>query len=476
MITKFITVYFCIFSLNVHALSSRKINEWYNSLNMSGGSYSNRTGASVIKGQSASYYTAGSYVERNKIVSFPKIVTVQSPKMSAGCGGIDLYLGGLETINADKFRKLLRAIAQNSKTMAFMLALKVVSPVIENTINEIQHFANKYLKMNLDSCKAAQNLVGGAMEYMGKKNANCIVKKIEKDGVSWQKAEEMCGNGGQMSTIEGKAANRISFVKGNIAWYVLMEDPYFSNDLEFSELIMNITGTLIITGSDAGDFKEIPSAIKNNFSSDRFENIYNALLRGKKLAGKQHLQLYTCKDRVKDRNACSRISDSLKAVETNFDGLETKIQIIIKSISDKIYRDEKLDSVEKGLISSTSIPIYKLLISAAGALPNSNISLSVGNDYSRLIAEDILLKSLGSVLSKVDLLASNAKNIKGSDELKKFQNNLISAMNGLERKRLNVRRTIEQKMELMARIQRYEKMIIGKLSSNIINNLNWSSL
>ncbi len=460
-----------LFTLKSSAGLDDKVKQWFNENN-----YSNSTSAHYYQAQSAQYITAPSYVERNEVMEFPQLLSVQAPKMSAGCGGIDLYMGGLQAVNADKFLGALRAIGQNSKTLAFMLALKTVTPMIENVINEVQHFSNQYLNMNMNSCKAAQALVGGVMGQMGKRNANCIVSTIESTGVSWQKAEEICGQGGQMSAVEGAEPNKIDFIKGNLAWYILMQEPYFSSDLEFAQIVMNITGTVIISGDDKSEFRVIPSSLKDKFTSDRFNNIYNAILEGKDTAGKkQELKIYRCSELKNDPYGCMVISQIPEVTSTNFEGLKTQVEKIFSSIASKILKDEALSPTEIGLINSTSIPVYKLLVSSLGAFPNTGIVERNIKDYTRLVAEDLLLKSLKTVISKVEMAASNPKNIKGSSQIKEYKEDLMAVLGGLEEKSKDVKAISNQRLELQMMIRDYEKTILGRLNTNIINNLSWSA-
>lgn len=465
----YIFLYFLF--LNSFAGIDEKVSKWFNDNN-----FKNRTNPSVYKAQGANYLSGGSYSERNEVVDSINFVDIQTPKISAGCGGIDMYMGGFKAANTEEFIKMLRAIGQNSKTLAFMLALKVVTPMIENEINDIQNIANKYLKMNVDSCQFAQKLVGGSLEYMGKRNANCIVSALS-DGraESWDEASQQCGAEGKTNQIEGDNPNKTGFIKGNLAWQILMEDPFFKNDLDFAELVMNITGTVIIDGSDQVKFREIPSAIKEQFTTNRFYNIYNTFLKGGRTSSREKLKIYKCIDRSSSKKGCSRISNFPESVKVGFVGLEFRIRKILKSINQKIYKDEKLNDVEIGLISSTEIPIYKFMVTSAAAIPNSIIT-SNGGSYARLIAEEILLKSLSQIISKVHMLSLNTPGIKGSQEVLNFKKDTEMILSGLEKRKDTIRLSAERKMDLFFKIKSYEKLIVSRMSSRIISNLNWSSL
>ena len=67
-------------------------------------------GPSTHNAQSARYTTLGGISMRTPVVPNLQLGQIQTPRFSAGCGGIDLYAGGFSAINADQFVENLRAI------------------------------------------------------------------------------------------------------------------------------------------------------------------------------------------------------------------------------------------------------------------------------------------------------------------------------------------------------------------------------
>jgi conjugative transfer pilus assembly protein TraH len=63
----------------------------------SSGMASNVTTPGSYQDQAAGFYTGGSIVTRNSVRN-AQIATVQMPGFRAGCGGIDLWLGGFSHI------------------------------------------------------------------------------------------------------------------------------------------------------------------------------------------------------------------------------------------------------------------------------------------------------------------------------------------------------------------------------------------
>ncbi|ATF10075.1 hypothetical protein BTN50_1637 (plasmid) [Candidatus Enterovibrio altilux] len=72
------------------------------------------------------------------------------------------------------------------------------------------------------------------------------------------------------------------------------------------------------------------------------------------------------------------------------------------SIIDKIYTDISLSNEEKGLISSTKIPLYCYLAITAAYFPRGSDVSRLTNEYTKLITQDILLRSLMQLSKKLN--------------------------------------------------------------------------
>ncbi|MDQ3230345.1 MAG: conjugal transfer protein TraH [Pseudobdellovibrionaceae bacterium] len=449
--------------------TAQKLDQWFDMQN-----FGNVTRPGVYEGQTARYATFGGVSSRYPVVYPFKFFDVQTPKFSAGCGGIDLYTGGFSAINADEFINNLRAIGQNAKSLAFMLALQVVSPQLSGAMENIQNWADKFKLAGMDSCEAATKLVGGAMEMFGQEQGNCIVKRMNENGEDWNQAKYKCTTGGARQSTIASNANVVDFVKGNLTWHVLMSDGLFSTDIEFAELIMNITGTVILKPASAASdapqvLRIIEPAVKDTGVHDRFINIYNSLLNGSDSTDK--LFLYTCTDRTSAKEACLSVSDSPVESTPNWTGMKKKIKNLLTSIVDKIYADTPLNAQEKGLISSTTIPLYRYLAASSAFFPK-NSQVGIGYDFVDIIAEDILLRALQGVVSKVSLLASNQQT-STSKKLIDYRDDVRGVLKAIHRMQEDNQKRATNYVEMQQQIQLYERMMMSRLSSGLITSAMW---
>jgi conjugative transfer pilus assembly protein TraH len=463
------------FSTSLVADTASKVNSWFSNMN-----YSTVTNPGVYEGQSARYATLGGVSTRAPITQPFNFVNVQTPKFSAGCGGIDFYAGGFSAIDADQFIDNLRAIGQNAQSLAFMLAIQVVSPQLSGVMEDIQTFADKYLNLNMDSCEAATELVGGTMDYFGAKEGNCTVKRMQDFGEDWTTANYACTTGGKIKSTEssGGEPNKVDFIKGNLAWYVLMQDPFFSSDTQFAEVILNLTGTVIIADSGGADdapsdVRIIQPALSGETQKERFDNIYTALLMGTNAAN--NLQIYRCSGTASSNpNGCTTMTGSLQTVTPNWTGLYTRIQNLVASIVAKIYSDTPLTNEEKGLIASTSIPLYRYLAATAAYFPRGADVSRLTSDYTSLIAEDILIRSLNAVIDKVEQRSSVLTGgMAEADRIKKYREDLDGVLRGLAKLRKENDFDVEQYFVMQQRIQLYEKALMSRLGNGMITSAMW---
>lgn len=464
-----------IFPSLIVADTAAKVDSWFNNMN-----YSSVTTPGVYEGQTARYATLGGLSMRAPVTQPFQLFNVQTPKFTAGCGGLDFYTGGFSAIDANQFVDNLRAIGQNAQSLAFMLAIQIVSPQLSDQMESIQAAAAKFQNMAQDSCQAATALVGGGLKVLDREKSSCIATRQTEHLEDFVTASFACSTGGQRKSTIGADGerNKTDFVKGNIAWYVLMQDPFFRGDTSFAEVVMNITGTAIIDDvaspdSDAPSaLNSIPAAITSTTEKERFDNIYKALLHGQNAHDK--LQIYRCDPITDDPNGCLVVSSTLQVINPGWVGLYERVEMLLNSIVNKISTDAPLDLQEQGLVRSTTVPIFRFLSAATTQFPvNTNIS-AITKEYTSLIAHDILLRSLKSIVEQAEYRSKALKKGLGEGEnVKVFREQLEEVMAGLEKKRKENEYTANQMLSMQTRIYQYEKALLPMLSNNIVNGSMW---
>lgn len=126
---------------------------------------SNTTNPQSYQSASRHVFAGGGIVAKNKIFS-SDVISFTPPSFTAGCGGINMYLGSFSFINKDQIVTLFRSIAQNAIGYLFKIALKALSEMISSTIEEFQNIVQKLNEYLGNSCQIAQGLVDGGIEAL----------------------------------------------------------------------------------------------------------------------------------------------------------------------------------------------------------------------------------------------------------------------------------------------------------------------
>lgn len=134
------------------------------------GSYQgNVTPAGVYQSSGMNTVTGGGFVYRAPRKDFNAFYFTP-PSLSAGCGGIDLFLGAFGIPSREEFVAFLRNIGTALPGLAFQLALQSLAPDLNEQVTSFRDMIRQYTNMFQDSCTSAQNLLkmSGAEQWIQK--------------------------------------------------------------------------------------------------------------------------------------------------------------------------------------------------------------------------------------------------------------------------------------------------------------------
>ena len=154
---RLLIVLLAVFPLfNTYAGVDSELDSFFNNMGYS----SNYTKGGVYEDQSGGYYTGGRLYARAPSRSID-VMNLQAPSLKTGCGGIDMFMGGMSHINAQDFVKAIKSIGNGAAGYGMSLALQTMTPQIYNTLQKMNDIAREVNNMNMTSCEAAANVVGG---------------------------------------------------------------------------------------------------------------------------------------------------------------------------------------------------------------------------------------------------------------------------------------------------------------------------
>jgi conjugative transfer pilus assembly protein TraH len=109
------------------------------------------TSPEYIKGQQRGYFTLGSFSARTQTGSlYP--VSIQRPRLNAGCGGIDLFLGGFSFLNFEYLVTLAQRMIQVAPYIAFKIALETISQQLGGIVDQAQQIINLLNSLQFNEC------------------------------------------------------------------------------------------------------------------------------------------------------------------------------------------------------------------------------------------------------------------------------------------------------------------------------------
>lgn len=232
--------------------------------------YSNTTSAGMFQTQQRGVISGGSFVARFGIKSI-NLVAFDPPRVSAGCGGINLFGGSFSFINAQELTQLLRAIAQNALGLLFQLGLNAISQPLSSLLTTWSAKLQEMNSLLKNSCEAARKLfqidkTGGEMlnslkssmgeiktQTGGFKDYFSNVSKNFSEG--WNSLRGSAPDG-QATSRADKAIQELPNV-GNVTWRAInASDSYKAilpnsggNDLQAKIMLMNVVGTEVFSAS-----------------------------------------------------------------------------------------------------------------------------------------------------------------------------------------------------------------------------------
>lgn len=429
-----------------------------------GGSYGNGSDGAAYQTQGAGYYTLGGFSGRTKVADVNPL-TITPPGIRAGCGGIDAYMGAFSHINADQFIALLKAIPANALGFAFQLALATVSPQIETNIAKLQAIIEKVNSMNMNSCDMAQGLVGGALALAGKNQAYCETTANSQGwATDFARSRMECGSGGK-SSEHIKDANSVHGdqrpVDVNIAWEVLKKSQLVNKDLELSEFIQTLTGTIIIK-TPTDDSKGPETIYKTNLIVKN--DLIKAILDG------GEMKIITCDEADKCLNPSEK---NVKLPENQ--SFRKRINNLITQIAEKIKdKDGALTPEEKDLITKTSIPLYSSMVAKQAYFKNSLANSRDAELYTEVIAIDILYNYLDEILKSVEEQSKQVTNF-NQENIDKFIVGIQKARKEIVQFKTDNRESLDVAIKILKNQRMIEEILSENMSSSVKGNVLWAN-
>ncbi len=167
------------------------------------------------------------------------MASVTLPSISAGCGGIDAFMGGFSHINSDQIVSFGKAVIANAIPFAIDLALQVWAPPLKENRDKLQAIADEFLSTSINSCQVAQTGVAAWASFAGpeaKRHVCATYGTQNNQFADWLDAQHNC---------KSESTKHTAKINPNVVWDALMKSAYLSSNKELTEMMMNLSGTII---------------------------------------------------------------------------------------------------------------------------------------------------------------------------------------------------------------------------------------
>ena len=128
--------------------------DWLNSITTNSG------GLGFYDGQKRGYMSAGSFSARwpmDNTTDYP--LTIQKPRIKAGCGGLDILNGGFAFLGFEQLVKKLQAILMNAPALLFDIALKVLAEAASTSMKALDNIIELLNSIQMDECKMSDSII-----------------------------------------------------------------------------------------------------------------------------------------------------------------------------------------------------------------------------------------------------------------------------------------------------------------------------
>lgn len=448
------SLFICI-NLTANFAFANSINNEISNVWQSLGGQSSINNPNYYQGQQAGHYTMGSmYFARPK--KNRPLISVNYPEIdfdkSCYSQGV-LNFGGVSFISGDELKNKMTSIVQQAGMMFVYLGISSISPVIGETLQEVYSKLQELGGFLADECQAAKQIASfaGDMFSQNSEKAKGIFAKMKLGQ----------GDTGDLSNVykkfpAGKNAaleeaaqkdERLALENINLAWKAI--EKLKINNLEIKQLMMTISGTVIITS--AGNDTSTPS-IKYISS-----NVTSPTTLGALLKGKQNLKIIACAD---DNNKCLKVEEKERFIEED-KSFEKKVLDFFDEIKTALKEDEVLKQEAQNFLVNSGIPAYAIY-DKLYQFTNGNPEYEQGV-LAEIVAWNILYNYLHDMLKEVNEAANNLQ-VMAAQELKDFKESIRSAQKLLSEYEMKDLSRYKLQLFMVKRAESMEDAMAGEIA------------
>ena len=399
-------------------------------------------------------------------------MSVQAPTVNAGCGGIDLHLGGFSFISKEQFVQTLRNIGSNALGYGFKIALQNICPTCDNVMTSLQNIADKANALNISSCQAAKGIVNAAAnEVFNTQYDTKVMNWGLSDGIfsdateAYRQVKNIFNPAQRQAALEQVKQNnpdrKEDLPTGNITWQALSKVAGLSE--VDKRRFMGLVGTIVF--SEDGKVKPYyptnDKVIEDLITKD----------------GQVEIPYPSCQN------------DAIDCMSPNFnvtvsaDSYKRIVLEKMQTMQDMIINRQDYGTRKAELLSfvnATDIPVYKIVaLSASLGKNNGDASTLMMRKYSSLIAAKYAQAYIGTVANTVKKALRNKIAQDTNSEHTKVAKDMIESIDKLEASLATKIQLLygsaQSSYNIAQEVKAIENTMIAGMSPMLSNSLQFSS-
>lgn len=441
----------------------------------SAGAAVNVTPADVRKSGSGGFVTGGSVVWRVPQRGFTPFLWAP-PKIKAGCGGIDMYMGSFGFANTTQFVDYLRNVGQNALGLFFKMALKAMSPDLEGAVNDLTSMINMFNGAASNSCEMAENLLAKS-NISTETIAGAVKEAIGYDRESGVVADVATGIRkyaanlpGAKVTVDAKATNSGGKVeKGldrNFLWAAMNSGSMTDFPNSIKEVAMSLASATVVKSNavdpSGQDVNAIPATLTFNDLVGTWQN------------GTVNLRMISC---AGEYDECLN-PVTVTQVHTGFARLVYNRMLVLRN---KIVSRTPLDATDDEslkMLGMTTMPVWKILelTSSPGRIWLSNAYIE---KFANIIGYELAIGFVTTLSYDVEktLAKTKAAGDKGQivEQLSSIQDKLVKLRGEARAVKEQIDGENQGLTGAINEIQHLERTLYQNMSTRMMENLKYAS-
>lgn len=437
------------------------------------GTLSNVTGPGAYQSQTQNIYAGGELQLR-----FPgrtyQLWSYSLPSITAGCGGVDAYLGSFSHINSTDFKNMLEAVARSYAGLLFKAALKSINPLIESVIGDVQKTLEAFSQSNGNTCAMAQMLVNSTSEYSGMTSeSSCVTAAMKIWNEDHPAAMKRCKADQATTNAAAKASSNpaereLADRNLNLIWEALRGSSFSADE---KTVFMNIAGTRIIyKPGDNGNLPQTPRDLPPSIDS------LTTLLHGNEPSA--------LPDKVKVRNWLTCDNDEcLQPTSTTVEitPFPTLVRQMLEGIRADMLARRALTPAQKQFVNMTRIPVYRMLAigyTGGSGVGNDELTDLLIHRYAKVIAYDYAYMFMRNALKDVRGYLGMAKLRKRAEEVNSrlLVDNVNRLLEEVESEHAKALGQVREANSVVEDLQRVEREMRTSLPGSIRGMLDMTNL